>query len=129
MLPIVHGDQVHVQQVVMNLVLNALEAMAESATHRRRIEIATGRSDDGQVQVTVADTGPGIRPEHLALLFDSFFTTKQNGMGLGLSIARSIVEAHGGRIWAENGAVGGASFHFSIPAKAAGRARNAVRMT
>jgi PAS domain S-box-containing protein len=129
MLPIVHGDQVHVQQVVMNLVLNALEAMAEGVASERRIDVATDRSDDGQIEVTVADSGPGIRAEHRARLFDSFFTTKQNGMGLGLSIARSIVEAHGGRIQAENGAEGGAVFRFSIPAKATGGARESVRMT
>jgi signal transduction histidine kinase len=129
MLPIVHGDEVHVQQVVMNLVLNAFEVMTEDVAARRRIDIVTGRSDDGQVQVTVADTGPGIRPEHLPRLFDSFFTTKQNGMGLGLSIARSIVEAHGGRIWAGNGAKGGAVFHFSIPVKSTRSPGDPARMT
>jgi PAS domain S-box-containing protein len=129
MLPIVHGDQVHVQQVVMNLVLNALEVMTEGVSPIRRIDVGTVRSDDSQVQVTVADFGPGIRPEHLPRLFESFFTTKQNGMGLGLSIARSIVEAHGGRIWAENGAAGGAVFHFSIPVRAADRPRESARMT
>jgi len=103
--------------------------MAEGVASERRIDVATDRSDDGQIEVTVADSGPGIRAEHRARLFDSFFTTKQNGMGLGLSIARSIVEAHGGRIQAENGAEGGAVFRFSIPAKATGGARESVRMT
>jgi signal transduction histidine kinase len=129
MLPIVYGDQVHVQQVMMNLILNALEVMTDVVASKRRIEIVTGRADDGQVEVTVADTGPGIRPEHLPQLFESFFTTKQNGMGLGLSIARSIVQAHGGRIWAGNGADGGASFHFSIPVRTGDQAPESARMT
>ena len=129
MIPIVHGDQVHVQQVVMNLVLNSLEVMTENVASKRGIDIVTGRTDDGQIEVTFADTGPGIHPQHLARLFDSFFTTKQNGMGLGLSIARSIVEAHGGRIWAENGAEGGAVFHFSIPVRSTQSPGDAARMT
>ena len=129
MIPIVHGDQVHVQQVVMNLVLNSLEVMTENVASKRGIDIVTARTDDGQIEVTFADTGPGIHPQHLARLFDSFFTTKQNGMGLGLSIARSIVEAHGGRIWAENGAEGGAVFHFSIPVRSTQSPGDAARMT
>ena len=126
-LPVVHGDQVHVQQVMLNLVLNAAEAMADADVSSRTIEITTERSPNGEVEVTVADSGPGIRPEHLPQLFESFFTTRKDGMGLGLSIARSIVEAHGGRIRAGNRAHGGAIFHFTLNA-APGRSATPVSL-
>lgn len=113
-LPAVRGDRVHVQQVVLNLVLNAVEAMADANASDRRIELATRRGADGEVEVIVSDSGPGIRPEHLPQLFEAFFTTRKNGMGLGLSIARSIVEAHGGRIQAGNRPEGGATIRFTL---------------
>jgi PAS domain S-box-containing protein len=116
-LPIIDGDHVHLQQVVVNLILNAAEAMAEVPASRRRLTIRTARSDDGAVEVTVADSGPGIAPEAVECLFDSFFTTKSTGMGLGLSIARSIVEAHGGTIWAETRPEGGACFRIVLPVR------------
>jgi signal transduction histidine kinase len=117
-LPAVHGDRVHLQQVLLNLLLNGMEAMADTPAPRRRLAVRTGRNGRGVV-VAVTDNGHGIPPERLPRLFESFFTTKPDGMGLGLSIARSIVEAHGGRIWAENRPEGGATFRFTVPTELA----------
>jgi signal transduction histidine kinase len=115
-LPVVHGDRVHLQQVVLNLVLNGIQAAgAHSSGGVRRVTLRTAPRPPVEVQLTVEDTGPGIAPGQLPHLFDSFFTTKKNGMGLGLSIARSVVEAHGGRIWAETSSRG-AVFSVVLPA-------------
>jgi signal transduction histidine kinase len=114
-LPAVRGDRVHLQQVVLNLLVNAMDAMAETPDLHRRVIVRTAQHDDGSVEVTVSDQGHGIPQERLPHLFESFYTTKAHGMGLGLSIARSIVEAHGGRIWAESGLGQGASFRFMLP--------------
>ena len=114
-LPVVRGDLVHLQQVLLNLILNGMEAMSELAESNRRLTIRTARNGNGDVEVSVEDSGPGISPERLPMLFDSFFTTKPHGMGLGLAIVRSIVEAHGGRIRAENISTGGACFRFTLP--------------
>jgi PAS domain S-box-containing protein len=114
-LPVVRGDEIHLQQVLLNLILNGMEAMSESSESNRRITIRTACEGKDNVEVAVEDSGPGIPSERLPLLFDSFFTTKTHGMGLGLSIVRSIVEAHGGRIWAENNSGRGACFRFTLP--------------
>jgi C4-dicarboxylate-specific signal transduction histidine kinase len=114
-LPAVRGDVIHLQQVLLNLILNGMEAMSESAESNRRLTMHTAYDGKDNVEVAVEDAGPGIPSERLPRLFDSFFTTKPNGMGLGLSIVRSIVETHGGRIWAENNATGGACFRFTLP--------------
>jgi signal transduction histidine kinase len=100
--------------VLLNLVLNAMEAMGDAQRPVSRITVRTARVG-AEVEVTVTDSGHGVDPSDLPKIFDSFFTTKKEGMGLGLSIARSILEGHGGRIWAENGQEGGATFHFIIP--------------
>lgn len=111
-LPEVLIDKIQIQQVVLNLVRNSVEAMA--AALRKELTIATDLRDD-TVLVMVADTGPGLPEEVASRLFQPFLTTKESGMGLGLSICRSIVEAHGGRIWADGGANGGTVFYFTLP--------------
>ncbi len=115
-LPNVFGDRVQLQQVFANLAVNAMQAMTQS--ERRRLTIRTFGMDGRAVGAEVADTGSGIAAEHLPCLFQSFFTTKDGGMGIGLAICQSIVEAHGGRIEAENIAAGGACFRFSLPVHA-----------
>lgn len=117
--PRVPADRVQIEQVLVNLILNGCEALASSPPEAREITVRTRRGPDGSVVVSVADRGPGISPEAAPRLFDAFFTTRDEGLGLGLSISRSIVEAHGGRIQAGNAAAGGAVFTFSIPGGAA----------
>jgi PAS domain S-box-containing protein len=112
--PVVRGDKVHLQQVLLNLVFNGMEAMAD-VPGQKRVTVRTGVNENGSVEVAVSDTGPGVLPDRLPRLFDPFFSTKKEGMGLGLSIARSLVEAHGGQIWAENNPDGGATFRFTLP--------------
>jgi PAS domain S-box-containing protein len=114
-LPLVTGDPVHLQQVLLNLLLNAMDAVEEVPAARRKVTVRAQRHGDGEVEVAVADTGPGIAPESLGRLFEPFFTTKANGMGIGLSISRTIIEAHGGRIRAENYPGEGATFRFTLP--------------
>jgi two-component system, LuxR family, sensor kinase FixL len=113
-LPAVVGDRVQLQQVIVNLVLNAVEAMHNGSPADRHVAIRTSRSD-GDVLVEVADRGTGIRSDHLDRLFDAFFSTKPEGLGMGLRICSSIVRAHGGRIWAANNDEQGATFVFTLP--------------
>ena len=120
-LPPVQGDRVQLQQVALNLILNAMEAMRSVDDRSRKLQITTQENEAGGVLVTVSDTGPGIPPETLERVFESFFTTKSSGMGIGLSICRSIVEAHGGSLWASANEPRGATFQFSLPGAAAGR--------
>ena len=110
---VVMADKVQIQQVTLNLIRNAIDAMLTSPT--RQLKITTERPDeDGYAQVSVADTGPGLSPEIADRLFQPFMTTKSEGMGVGLSISRTIVESHGGRIWVDSNADGGATFHFTL---------------
>jgi signal transduction histidine kinase len=111
---IVTGDRVHLQQVVLNLLLNGVDAVARVAHGRRRVLVRTA-CNDGHVDISVADTGPGFAPDVLPRAFEPFFSTKEDGMGMGLSIARSIVDAHGGRIMATNNDHGGATVRFVLP--------------
>jgi C4-dicarboxylate-specific signal transduction histidine kinase len=120
-LPPVQGDRVQLQQVALNLILNAMEAMRSVDDRSRKLQITTQENEAGDVLVTVCDTGPGIPPENLERVFDSFFTTKSSGMGIGLSICRSIVEAHGGSLRASANEARGATFQFSLPGGTAGR--------
>jgi len=113
-LPQIQGDKVQMQQVIVNLILNALEAMSSVDQGSRELLIST-RNDVGGVLVTVRDSGPGVDPESLDRVFDAFYTTKVGGTGMGLSICRSIVEAHGGRIRASRDADRGATFQFTVP--------------
>ena len=114
-LPPIHGDSVHLQQVLLNLVMNAVDAMTSTETDARVLCVSTAQYDRRSAAVTVVDTGHGIAPEHKPKIFNSFFSTKRDGLGLGLSIARTIVQAHGGSIWVEDNSAGGASFKFTVP--------------
>ena len=117
-LPPVQGDRVELQQVILNLVLNATEAMSGISEGPRELLITTGKSESGDVLVAVRNSGPGLAPAALEHLFEAFHTTKPNGLGLGLSICRSIIEAHGGRLWASANSPRGAVFQFTLPAHA-----------
>jgi PAS domain S-box-containing protein len=116
-LPVIHGDGVQLQQVLLNLVLNGCDAMAGAARDNRRLTIRTSRADDGSVHLSVADGGTGIAPEKLEQVFEPFYTTKAKGLGLGLAVFRSIVAAHGGKLWATNNSGGGATFHLTLPVR------------
>jgi C4-dicarboxylate-specific signal transduction histidine kinase len=113
-LPPVMGDRVQLQQVVMNLVINGIDAMKE-VDGTRELAIASQRADSEHVQVSVSDSGVGLPPQQADQIFKAFFTTKAHGTGMGLSISRSIIESHGGRLWAADNASRGASFHLTLP--------------
>jgi C4-dicarboxylate-specific signal transduction histidine kinase len=113
-LPRIPGDKVQLQQVVLNLILNAVDAMSAVSAGSRVLSVCTGKDVAGLL-VTVRDSGPGLAPASLERVFDAFYTTKSDGMGMGLSICRSIVDAHGGRIWASQEAGQGATFQFTLP--------------
>ena len=114
-LPLIQGDRVQLQQVILNLIINAVQAMSGVSEGSRELLIGTGKDASGGVLVAVQDSGPGLNPESCERLFDSFYTTKPGGMGMGLSICRSIVEAHGGRIWATPNAGPGITVQFTLP--------------
>ncbi|MGY8662939.1 ATP-binding protein [Bradyrhizobium sp. UFLA05-109] len=116
-LPIIAGDRVQLQQVALNLILNALQAMGAVSEGARQVLITTHQIELNDLYVGVQDTGPGLSPETLSRLFEPFYTTKPNGMGMGLTICRSIVEAHGGRLWVSACQPRGALFQFAIPAR------------
>jgi signal transduction histidine kinase len=115
-LPLVAGDRVQLQQVILNLLRNASDAMNGVADRPRELVIKTEVDEDDCVRLSVRDTGVGITPQDMERLFDAFYTTKGEGMGIGLSVSRSIIERHNGRLWATPNEGPGASFSFSIPA-------------
>ena len=111
----VEGDRVQLQQVILNLILNAAEAMSAVDEGARELLISTGRSRTNGVLIAVRDSGPGIDPDHIERVFDAFYTTKSSGVGMGLSICRSIIDAHGGRLWADANEPRGVVFQVSLP--------------
>jgi PAS domain S-box-containing protein len=114
-LPLIEGDRVQLQQVVLNLIVNAVQAMGAAAEGPRKLFITTGQAEPNGVLVAVKDSGPGLAPASLQHLFAPFYTTKADGLGLGLSICRSIIEAHWGRLWVTANLPRGAIFHFTVP--------------
>ena len=114
-LPLIQGDRVQLQQVVLNLILNAVQAMGAVTDRTREVLINTSQTEPNEVCLGVQDTGPGLSAETLPRLFEPFYTTKPSGMGMGLAICRSIIEAHGGRLWATRYETRGALFQFTIP--------------
>ena len=115
-LPNVRGDRVQLQQVILNLLMNAFDAMKETPSQDREVMVRAHVNGDGIVEISVRDHGIGLTSDELAKIFDPFYTTKRDGLGMGLAISRSIVEAHGGRLWAKNNTDRGSTFYFTIPA-------------
>jgi len=114
-LPLVQGDRIQLQQVMLNLIVNAIEATSGASEGARELLISTEKDASNAVLVAVRDSGPGLDPEGLGRLFDAFYTTKPGGMGMGLSICRSIIEGNGGRIWATANVPHGAVFQITVP--------------
>ena len=111
------GDRVQLQQVMMNLIMNSIDAMKD-ADGTRELGTKSQRTENDQVLVSVSDTGVGLPPQQPDQVFNAFFTTKPHGTGMGLRISRSIIESHGGRLWAADNSPRGASFCFTLPTKA-----------
>ena len=114
-LPLVEGDQVQLQQVLLNLIMNAFEAMGATPLSERRVIVRSERISDGRVRVSVRDFGTGLLVDNSERIFEHFFSTKQNGLGMGLAIVRSIVTAHDGELGAVNAEGGGTCAYFSLP--------------
>jgi two-component system, LuxR family, sensor kinase FixL len=114
-LPPVFGDLVHLQQVLLNLIVNGMDALDDANREDRRVSVTAALDGSRTVEIAVSDSGPGIPADKLTHIFDPFFTTKPKGMGMGLPISQTIIAAHNGRLWAENRDEGGASFRFTLP--------------
>jgi len=119
-LPLIEGDRVQLQQVMLNLINNAVQAMSAVGVASRELVISTSKTEPNGVGVAVRDSGPGLDPANLERAFEAFYTTKPGGLGMGLSICRSIIEAHGGRLWASANVPRGATFQFTVPAQSGG---------
>jgi PAS domain S-box-containing protein len=126
-LPLIHGDRIQLQQVSLNLIINAIEAMSGAAEAPRELLITTEGAEPGGVLVSVRDSGPGLAPTTLEHLFEAFYTTKPSGLGLGLSICQSIIEAHGGRLWASANVPRGAVFHLTVPGQPCSASRQTIQ--
>jgi len=116
-IPQIMGDRVQLQQVLMNLIVNSIDAMKE-VEGTRNLSIKSQRAENEQVMLSVSDSGVGLPPQQADQIFNAFFTTKVHGSGMGLRISRTIIESHGGRLWATDNSPLGASFHFTLPTKA-----------
>jgi signal transduction histidine kinase len=114
-LPCISGDRIQLQQVILNLTMNAIEAMSEVSEGSRQLLVSTSEAESGAVLVAISDTGPGLSQANVERIFEAFYTTKSSGLGMGLSICRSIVEAHGGRLWATANQPHGAVFRMMLP--------------
>jgi C4-dicarboxylate-specific signal transduction histidine kinase len=114
-LPVVSADRIQIQQVVLNLTLNAIEAMTADSTHPRDLTVVSGTDASGRAVVAIGDSGPGLTAEHRDRVFDAFHTTKPNGLGMGLAICRTIIETYGGSIWVTPNEPRGAVFQFALP--------------
>jgi signal transduction histidine kinase len=121
------GDRIQLQQVMLNLIMNGIQAMGAVTDRRRELTVSVALAEPGQLQVTVEDTGPGIDPTTAQRIFEPFFTTKSDGLGMGLSICRSIIEAHGGTLWVSPRAPHGTALHFTIPRSRCSVAAQATR--
>jgi len=117
-LPQIMGDRLQLQQVLMNLMINGIEAMKKDVDGTRELAVKSQRAEDDQLMISVSDTGVGLPPQQADQIFNPFFTTKVHGTGMGLRISRSIIESHGGRLWATDNPLRGASFHLTLPSKA-----------
>ena len=122
-LPHLEGNRIQLQQVILNLINNAMQAMSAGASDPRELQIFTGKSDRGGIVVAVRDSGPGLDPENPERVFETFYTTKPDGLGMGLSICRSIIQAHGGRLSASANKPRGAAFQFTLPVHGPGPAQ------
>jgi signal transduction histidine kinase len=114
-LPLVWADRIQLQQVILNLIINAIEAMNAISDGPRDLHVSTKRDDSNEVVLTVRDSGAGLDPRELENIFEAFYTTKRDGLGMGLAVSRSIIEGHGGRLWATPNEPRGAAFHLTLP--------------
>jgi two-component system, LuxR family, sensor kinase FixL len=120
-LPLVRGDRVQLQQVVLNIMLNAFDAMKECLPSERKVKLQARANGEESIKVAVTDRGTGLKGDNLEKIFQPFYTSKRDGLGMGLSICRSIIEAHGGHLWAKNNNSTGATFYFTIPVEGGGK--------